>query len=237
MSKISFVFSFFIIVLSTFMLTRSTETAYIGVEYNFIAIQYIFSALPIICLCVTLRERTNNVFTNNNICRLVRYKSKRIVLLKELKKILIYVVVFQFVESLTIAMFTFNLRGFDFTNIVVYSILNILIKYLFMVIQFAGEIYSSNSFSFIVTAVVYLCLMFSGWLVNESIKKHHTEELVVSVLEFIQKINIVNYMSLERVNLSINQLCFFVLVILFVIFLVMFGIRNKVKGIDVLERG
>ena len=46
-----------------------------------------------------------------------------------------------------------------------------------------------------------------------------------------------NNMSLERVNLSINQLCFFVLVILFVIFLVMFGIRNKVKGIDVLERG
>lgn len=237
MNKISFVFSFCVIVLSVFMLIGSTETAYIGVEYSFIAIQYIFSALPIICLSVTLRERTNNVFTNNNICRLVRYKNKKMVLIKEFKKILIYVVIFQFVESLTIAMFAFNLRGFAFTNIVVYSILNILIKYLFMIIQFAGEIYSSNSFSFIVTVVVYLCLMFGGWLVHESIKKHQTEELLVSVLEFVQKINIVNYMSLERVNLSINQLCFFVLGILFVVFLVMLSIRNKVKAIDVLERG
>lgn len=196
--KISFTVIVLINILCAFMQVWMSTGAYCGIEFDLNYGIMIFCTLEFISLSLLMKNRDDCLFFDNNLIKLVRIASRRRAMTFEILKITAATVMIEAVKIIFTALFSVILsKDITIGGILLLFAFELLVKLLLMLIQFALEITAAYNFSFLAVCIVFLLLLLFGSAAYTFVTEH-PDAAITPVLRFINKFNLINYISPYR---------------------------------------
>lgn len=196
--KISFTVILLINILCAFMQVWMSTDAYSGIEFELNYGIMIFCTLEFISLSLLMKNRDDCLFFDSNLIKLTRIASRRRAMTYEILKITATTVMVEMVKIISIVLFSIILsKDITISGIMILFALELLVKLLLMLIQFAFEITAAYNFSFLAVCIVFLLLLLLGSAAYTFVTEH-PDAAITPVLRFINKYNLINYISPYR---------------------------------------
>lgn len=234
-NRISIIVSLAVTIFSSFMLVYFSE-GYYGIEFDLSIAQAIFNALLFILLSIVISSRSDCLFLDNNLIRLTRIASRRKAIFYELKKIVVTVFLFTFIETLGVLLFSMITDTIcSIKHILLMLLFSFLVKLFFMILQFYCELYSHYKLSFLIMSILFLILITLGSQLYSYCSQYEGTDLA-SALEIVNRLNIANYVSLSRVMTLWNKLLIPIVGIIFLIIIEIVFIVIRIKKLDILSK-
>lgn len=233
-NNVSVIIAMLINAFCSFFLVYFSKEEFLGIEFNFNTGHIIFTALSFICLTVIMQNRSSCLFKEDNIVRLTRIGSRRKALKIELIKIVFVVFLYEFIGDLFIFIFSLVLNK-SFGSLAQMFILNYLIKLLLMIIQFAMDRVFSHNFGFMIISVMFITLLLIGSGIYAFCEKS-SDNALISKLLFLNKLNLINYVSISRANFLTDKIIYPLLSAIGLISVVSAALFVKIKKINLLPK-
>ena len=161
--KISFIIVLAVHTLCAFMLVWLSTDTYNGVQFNHNYGILVFCTLEFVALSLLMKNREDCLFFDNNIIRLTRISSRRKATCIEILKICTTVLIVEIFKIALTALFSILLgKLITFKGIMLLFALELFVKLILMLIQFALELISSYNFSFLIICISFLLLLLIG---------------------------------------------------------------------------
>lgn len=205
-------FSFFVtiavnLLCTYFLVSGSTDDVYTGIGFPFVMYEAIFCTLAFVVLSLLLRNSGNSVFSCSNISRLLRVGSRRKAALFELFKILIIVFSVEFLNSICVyAVSAYQDKKIILSKLMILFLINLLVKTSLLFSQTVLEINHLYKFGFVFICGMFIFLLMLGSSLH-TITSENPTLLIRPFLNILNKINIVNYISIKRANTLCSNLC------------------------------
>lgn len=199
--KISFIIVLAVHTLCAFMLVWLSTDTYNGVQFNHNYGILVFCTLEFVALSLLMKNREDCLFFDNNIIRLTRISSRRKATCIEILKICTTVLIVEIFKIALTALFSILLgKLITFKGIMLLFALELFVKLILMLIQFALELISSYNFSFLIICISFLLLLLIGTAIY-LFTTENPEAAITPILRIINKYNLINYISPYRAKL------------------------------------
>ena len=205
----------------------------VGFEYNIIAL--VFTVLGFVVLSVVVYKRDDCIYHPNNLIRLVRIKSRRTIYIFEIIKIFFLTLFSQTAIMLGIILTCLiSKQEISFKYVFLTFIFDFTVKFLLMIIQFDLELSSHSDVSFVCICSLYTLLLFEGIAVYKYITES-PDGRYIKLYAIMNKVNIVNYSSYERVLKLSPVYPSFIIILLINIIVIAFSVKF-VKKLNILTK-
>lgn len=206
--KFSFVITVAVNIFCTcFLVSSSTDNVYKGIGFPFTMHEAIFCTLSFVVLALFARNSGDSLLCCNNVVRLLRVGSKRKAALFEFFKILSAVFSIELVNSICIYIVsTFQDKKITLSNLALLFVINFLVKISLLLTQTILEIKSLYKFSFVFVCGMFILLLMLGSALYTMVLENPGLSMR-SFFNIMNKINIVNYVSIKRANTLCSNLC------------------------------
>lgn len=204
-----------------FMLGKCSESMYCGAEFESSIYTYILNALIFICFVLVEKNTPLSYFAESNLAKLVRIHSRRKALFYDIVRIFITVLFLEMFETISVlAGSVFYGRKIIYKSLVVYFVLNYIIKLFLILLQYMLEISIAYNFSFLIVYAIFICGLYSGGDIYErmlSVSDVSEQKLY----ERLNKFNLANYTSLSRIkdmsgNVLWTTMCVLAMIMFFI---------------------
>ena len=161
--RTTIIVSVILICFSSFMLGKCSESMYCGIEFESSIYTYILNALIFICFVLVEKNTPLSYFAENNLAKLVRIHSRRKALFYDIVRIFITVLFLEMFETISVLVGSvFYGRKIIYKSLVVYFVLNYIIKLFLILLQYVFEISVAYNFSFLIVYAIFICGLYSG---------------------------------------------------------------------------
>lgn len=242
--RTTIILSVILICFSGFMLGKCSESMYGGAEFESSIYTYILNALIFICFVLVEKntplsyfaENKLSYFAENNLAKLVRIHSRRKALFYDIVRIFITVLFLEMFETISVlAGSVFYGRKIIYKSLVVYFVLNYIIKLFLILLQYMLEISIAYNFSFLIVYAIFICGLYSGGDIYErmlSVSDVSEQKLY----ERLNKFNLANYTSLSRIKDMSGNVLWTTMCVLAMIIVVIGVLCVYIKKADLLKK-
>lgn len=226
-----------VIVVSSTALVISNSGTFSGVEFEIYINQYLFSFLNFVVLMICIQKRERSLFSEAGIISLTRMNSRKKAFWNETAKLTELVFLFVTAEAFIYTISALITKSkINISEIILFTVCNFLVKLFFTVTEQALELKWLNDFIYIFASLFYLFLLYIAKMMKDLCKIFKNEELI-KTLTFFNKINIVNFTSIPRINeLGLSNIYIFTIlaILIFISFIILFAVWKKA---DILRSG
>ena len=236
--RTTIILSVILICFSGFMLGKCSEGMYMycGIEFESSIYTYILNALIFICFVLVEKNTPLSYFAENNIVKLVRIHSRRKALFYDIVRIFITVLFLEMFETISVlAGSVFYCRKIIYKSLMVYFVLNYIIKLFLILLQYMLEISIAYNFSFLIVYAIFICGLYLGGDIYErmlSVSDVSEQKLY----ERLNKFNLANYTSLSRIKDMSGNVLWTTMCVLAMIVFVVGVLCVYIKKVDLLKK-
>lgn len=234
--RISYLIVAVITAVCSFMQVYAVFGNYYGVEFYFNYLQTVFCSLSFMSLSILLKNRDNSLFISDNLIRLCRLGARRKAIVYELADVTSIVLIMEIIGDASVWLSSLILnKEIIIKKMLLFFVLKFAVTLFIMILQLILELRVSYDFSFIAICVLFLLLLMSGSAAFSFVQENPAAE-ITPALKVFNKINIVNYISLERTESIISNIGYavfgaFILIILEITYIVI-----RIKKLDILSK-
>lgn len=202
-----------------------------GLPFDFNPNLTVFSAASF-CTMANCLKTTDNSLLKNNIVNAVRYKNRIKILgftLVQKAKIFAF---FSLINSLFLFLFESTESEISVKKFFVFFLLNITVNFWLFLLQYLFELFISVDYGLLFIISVYIV----GVLTGSVFYRYYTiyDNSVGCTFKCLNKMNVLNYTSLQRINEMDVNLYLFALSTVGLIVLVILTLGIKIKKVDIL---
>lgn len=234
---ITLVISVCVIIISSVSLIISNTGNFLGAEFENYINQYLFSFLNFLVLMICIQKRDHSLFSETGIISLTRINSRKKAFWNETAKLTEIIFLLVTAETFVYLIYAAICRSkLNLSSLLLFFVYNFLVKLIFVIIEQALELKWLNDFTYIFISLFYLLLLYIGKVIKDIYKMFKNIELR-KTLSFLNKINIVNFTSIPRINeLGLSNMYIFIFIAIFILisFILLYIVWKKA---DVLRSG
>lgn len=190
--KIKHIIFVMIIVVSASVIALCCES-FQGVPFEYDLIAIIFSIITFSCISAACKMDSRCLFCNEY--RAVRYNKRKKNVLVELRKRILSIIILVIIYNCIIAI----IQNTSITETCKLITLEMIVYMFLLIIQFYLEIKFGSDIGYLTTVVIYISLLFAGIMMYRYCTNYNNS--ISEVLNMVNKINVINYSSLNRIYL------------------------------------
>ncbi|MBQ3497503.1 MAG: hypothetical protein IJA87_00080 [Clostridia bacterium] len=223
----------FVMILCSSGLAYYSDSVFYGLSFSFNPRLTIVSVANF-CVMANCLKTTRNSLLKNDIVNAVRYEGRKVLLKIFLIQKMKVFVVCSIINLSFLFLFEFNTCKISVKNFIFFIVLNVMVNSLLFLIQYFFELFINIDSGLLFITGIYIVGILSGCVFYGYYTTHNDK--LSQILLSLNKLNVLNYTSLERINEMNTNICAFVSGMFILFVLIILILKLKIKKVDILGR-
>ncbi len=225
------IINFLIIIFCSYRFANYSADIYYGLPFDFNISLTIFNIVNFCAMANYLKTSNNSLF-KNNVVNIIRYNYRRKALKFSLVKKFKKIISCSIFSSACIFVFELTGNNLQIEKCFTFCLLNMIVNSFLLLFQYYFELFINLDYGLLFINGVYITGILSGCVLHKYYVTH--TNTLSKIAMYVNKVNLLNFTSLERINAMSSNIYVATLSMLILIVLIILLLNLKIKKIDIL---